>query len=231
MIPRTQQTIDELSRHVAADNELLAGRVGPPSGWTGRGIADLFAEACGSASVSDDYRFGLEYIFEGFLLHYRPPGRLLAPDTPEFNLLAGDYMYAKGLTHMAALKDAQCIRMLADLISLCAHIDSVTGRAGAAGAAGIRRETTRAWLLTTLCLARRAVFGDEDFGEYRRQMDRYRDDIFQNHGGRDAGDVEPVGDSLSSWLKSGFPQVDLPGWFDELETLCQRDACPGATGA
>ncbi len=228
MIPRTQQTLDEISRHVAADNELLAGRIGPPSGRAGRGIADLFAEACGSASVSDEYCFGLEYIFEGFLLHYRPPGRLLAPDTPEFNLLAGDFMYARGLTHMAALKDAQCIRLLADLISLCAHIDSVGGRAGAAGNG---RETTRAWLLTTLCLARRAVFGDEGFGEYRQQMDRYRDDIFQNYGGRDAGEVEPAGDSFSCWLKSGFPQIDLSGWFDELETLCQRDARPDAPGA
>ena len=58
----------------------------------------------------------LEYIFEGYLLHYgeQPPAR--SRMTANFDLLAGDYMYARGLERIAELDDLDCIKALADLV-------------------------------------------------------------------------------------------------------------------
>jgi hypothetical protein len=58
---------------------------------------------------------------EGYLLHYGDP-RLLAGHDADLALLAGDYLYALGIERLAALGDADAVRELADLISLCAQL-------------------------------------------------------------------------------------------------------------
>ena len=83
----------------------------------------------------------LESILEGYLLHY---GRSRLVDTADedLRLLAGDHLYALGLSRLASLGDLDAVRALADLITLCAraHADarrerwSRTGPGGAVAA-------------------------------------------------------------------------------------------------
>ena len=67
------------------------------------------------------HALGVETIYEGYLLHYGRP-RLFAPSEPEDGLLLGDYLYAHGLVHVAALHDVEAVADLAALISVCAQL-------------------------------------------------------------------------------------------------------------
>ena len=55
-----------------------------------------------SPLVDERYALGLETIYEGYLLHYGRP-RLFAPPDADVALLTGDYLYAHGLSRIAAL--------------------------------------------------------------------------------------------------------------------------------
>jgi hypothetical protein len=67
-----------------------------------------------------EHALGLETIYEGYLVHYGRP-RLFAPPDDDTSLLLGDYLYAHGLVHVAALGDVAAVGDLAELISLCAQ--------------------------------------------------------------------------------------------------------------
>ena len=72
-----------------------------------------------------EHRFalGLETIYEGYLVHYGRP-RLFAPPDADVALLLGDYLYAQGLVRIAELGDVDAVGDLAELISLCAHLQA-----------------------------------------------------------------------------------------------------------
>jgi hypothetical protein len=114
---------------------------------------DVFAElvACGERSRArpDEYALLIESIFEGYLLHYGPSRLMPAPD-PDLRLLAGDYLYALGLSRLAGMGDLQSVRELADLITLCA-------RAHASNHDGsperVWRLTGALWSLSVLAIA------------------------------------------------------------------------------
>jgi hypothetical protein len=91
-----------------------------------------------------EYGLLVESICEGYLLHYWQ-GRLLQPKDADLRLLAGDFLYAFGLSRLAALGDLDAVSELADLIALCARVHSLsTTRENAASlAAG-------AWCVCTL---------------------------------------------------------------------------------
>jgi hypothetical protein len=72
----------------------------------------------------------IETIYEGYLVHYGRP-RLFAPADADTALLLGDYLYAHGLVRVAELDDVEAVRVLAELISLCAQL-----RADGAGGDG-----------------------------------------------------------------------------------------------
>ncbi len=76
-----------------------------------------------------EYALLIETIREGYLLHYGDPRVLVAVDA-ELALLAGDYLYARGLERLAVLGDLEAVRELSDLISLSAQLHA-EGRAGA----------------------------------------------------------------------------------------------------
>jgi hypothetical protein len=67
------------------------------------------------------YAPAIEAIREGYLLHYGE-ARLLAGHDPDLGLLAGDYLYALGLAHLARLGDVKAVSVLADLISRSAQL-------------------------------------------------------------------------------------------------------------
>jgi hypothetical protein len=66
------------------------------------------------------YALVVETVYEGYLLHYEE-GRVLAGHDEDLALLAGDYLYARGIERLAALGDAEAVRQLGDLISLVAE--------------------------------------------------------------------------------------------------------------
>jgi hypothetical protein len=74
------------------------------------------------------FALGLETIYEGYLAHYGR-ARAYEPADGDAALVLGDYLYAQGLARIAALGDVEAVSDLAELISLCAHVQA-EGRAG-----------------------------------------------------------------------------------------------------
>ena len=122
-ITTAARILDSIRADVAADDSQLAGIITAGSaGMISPGFSDLFSLAAGKLPAGeDDYLFTLEYICEGYLLHYGS-SRILAPHSREFALLAGDYMYARGLNRLTARGDLESIRLLSGLISFCAMV-------------------------------------------------------------------------------------------------------------
>ena len=73
-----------------------------------------------AAGHEDDYALLIETIYEGYLQHYGS-GRVVRPADPELALLAGDRLYALGLSRLAELGDLEAVGALADVISECAQ--------------------------------------------------------------------------------------------------------------
>lgn len=72
-------------------------------------------------SLVEDRRrlFVLEAVYEGYLLHYGSP-RAFARMDDDMRLLAGDALYALGLSRLAEAGDLEAVTELSDLISLTA---------------------------------------------------------------------------------------------------------------
>lgn len=60
--------------------------------------------------------FVLEAVYEGYLMHYGRP-RAFAGMDPDLRLLAGDALYALGLSKLAEAGDIEAVAVLSDLIS------------------------------------------------------------------------------------------------------------------
>ena len=82
-------------------------------------LGPLAAAGPRAAAAPDEYSLVVEAIREGYELHYGSP-RILAGQDEDLALLAGDYLYAIGLERLAAMRDAEAVAELSDLISLCA---------------------------------------------------------------------------------------------------------------
>ncbi len=65
----------------------------------------------------EEYELVVEAIYEGYLLHYGAP-RVVRPPDPDLGLLAGDRLYAIGLSRLVALEDSDAVAELADTITL-----------------------------------------------------------------------------------------------------------------
>jgi hypothetical protein len=66
-----------------------------------------------------EYELLVEAIYEGYLLHYGTP-RVVCPGEADLALLAGDRLYAIGLSRLVALEDPDAVAELADMITLSA---------------------------------------------------------------------------------------------------------------
>lgn len=122
-ITTAAQTLAAIRADIAGDDPRLAQRLSQDTGTAAdHGFSDLFSLAAPAAVRHEgDYLRSLEYICEGYLLHYGT-SRLLVPDGLDFALLAGDYMYARGLNHLTARGDLAAIGILAGLISFCSRV-------------------------------------------------------------------------------------------------------------
>jgi hypothetical protein len=65
-------------------------------------------------------RFVLEAVYEGYLMHYGAP-RLFERLDDDLSLLAGDALYAVGLSRLAETGDLEAVAELSDLISRSAR--------------------------------------------------------------------------------------------------------------
>jgi hypothetical protein len=64
--------------------------------------------------------FVLEAVYEGYLLHYGEPRAFTGMDR-DMRLLAGDALYALGLSRLAETGDLEAVAILSDLISATAQ--------------------------------------------------------------------------------------------------------------
>ncbi len=96
-----------------------------------------------------DRLFVLEAVYEGYLLHYGRP-RAFAGMDQDLSLLAGDSLYALGLSRLAANGDLEAVGELADLISDAAR----------AQAEGRTDDADGLWLQTARTLGARGAEAD-----------------------------------------------------------------------
>lgn len=84
------------------------------------------------AEVEGIRGFVLEAVYEGFLMHYGEPRAFSGMDA-DLRLLAGDALYALGLSRLAEAGDLEAVAVLSDLISGSARAHA-EGRPGDAEA-------------------------------------------------------------------------------------------------
>ena len=99
-----------LAEVVAAAGPALAGHAVPDPG-PGR-----FEEL----EAGSERRFVLEAVHEGYLMHYGEPRAFYGLDE-DLRLLAGDALYALGLSRLAEAGDLEAVAELSDLISRSAR--------------------------------------------------------------------------------------------------------------
>ena len=90
------------------------GADGAPVSLSPAGVAAAGPRAQGRR---EEYELLVEAIYEGYLLHYRTPRVVRAPEA-DLGLLAGDRLYAIGLARLVALGDTTAVAELADTIAL-----------------------------------------------------------------------------------------------------------------
>lgn len=97
-----------LEEVVAAAGSDLAGHAAPAVGEPRFALADRVRA------------FVLEAVYEGYLMHYATP-RLFERVDDDLRLLAGDALYAVGLSRLAETGDLEAVAELSDLISRSAR--------------------------------------------------------------------------------------------------------------
>jgi hypothetical protein len=87
--------------------------------------------------------FVLEAVYEGYLMHYGEPRAFTGMDA-DLRLLAGDALYALGLSRLAETGDLEAVAVLSDLISDSAQ----------AQAEGRQADAEALWAASAAILAR-----------------------------------------------------------------------------
>jgi hypothetical protein len=103
------------------------------------GPAQVAAAGPRAAGRREEYELLMEAIYEGYLLHYEEP-RVMDGGKSDLRLLAGDRLYALGLSRLVALGDVSAVSELGDLITISARAQQSDERelASAAWMAGAR---------------------------------------------------------------------------------------------
>lgn len=140
----TGGSLGRLWELVSAEGEALAPALAPSPGedTLGRLVA-----ACGAGRPDAEERaLIVECVLEGYLLHYGT-ARVIDTEDGDLRLLAGDYMYALGLSRLARLGDLDAVGALADLISQSARYQAMGWAEGEGGDA-----LAALWVLTALAV-------------------------------------------------------------------------------
>jgi hypothetical protein len=114
----TGGSLERLRELISSEGEALAPALG---GAPGEATLGRLVAACGGGRADAEERaLILESVLEGYLLHYGS-ARVFDTEDEDLRLLAGDYMYAFGLSRLARLGDLDAVSALADLISQSAR--------------------------------------------------------------------------------------------------------------
>jgi hypothetical protein len=123
---RAGASLERLRLLLLDEGGLMASMVGEPSsgdraivGPYEAGPAQLAGHGPRVDGRAADYELLIEAIYEGYLLHYRAPRVVQAPEN-DLALLAGDRLYALGLALLVRLGDVEAVAELADVITLSA---------------------------------------------------------------------------------------------------------------
>jgi hypothetical protein len=149
----TASVLEALAEELAGEGLLIGGLVRRPAA-VGAPLADLLAAGPHTGAQGALYGRVIECVHEGYLLHYGVP-RLLEPPDPDLSLLAGDYLYAKGIGLLASIGDLAAVAVLADLISASAELH-------AAAPADVGARLGALWLASTVAIAAGPLAGDRD---------------------------------------------------------------------
>ncbi|CAA9468356.1 MAG: hypothetical protein AVDCRST_MAG65-526 [uncultured Solirubrobacteraceae bacterium] len=114
------EALERLAAELRGEGGLLAHAVRTPTAGADAELGRRAAAGPRTSEHPDDYALLVETIFEGYLQHYGE-GRVVRPPDPELGLLAGDRLYALGLSRLAELGDLDAIAVLADVIASCAQ--------------------------------------------------------------------------------------------------------------
>jgi hypothetical protein len=154
-VPSPTEALNELASRLRAEKSVISPHVSDPDGQT-PSLGMLVAEGPRAAEAPTEYAILFESIREGYLLHYARP-RVVNGADEDLALLAGDYLYARGLERLAGLGDLEAVRELSDLISLVAQLHAGTDSVAAAddGAPAL-------WLASAMTVAAGAPAGHGD---------------------------------------------------------------------
>jgi len=83
-------------------------------------VPDPGPDRFATLGAGEDRIFVLEAVYEGYLMHYGEPRAFAGMDS-DLRLLAGDALYALGLSRLADRGDLEAVAELSDLISLTAQ--------------------------------------------------------------------------------------------------------------
>jgi hypothetical protein len=144
-VPSSTDALEQLAARLRAENSVISPHVSDPDGHV-PALGILVAGGPRATDAPAEYAILFESIREGYLLHYASP-RVVNGADEDLTLLAGDYLYARGLERLAGLGDLEAVRELSDLISLVAQIHGGDAAAGAGeGAAAL-------WLASAVTVA------------------------------------------------------------------------------
>jgi len=103
-------------------------------------VADPGPDRFSDVVTDPDRRFTIEAVHEGYLLHYGEP-RAFAGMDDDLRLLAGDALYALGLSRVADRGDLEAVSELSDLITAAAraHAEGDPARTAALWSDSARR--------------------------------------------------------------------------------------------
>jgi hypothetical protein len=157
------ETVARLRLLLAREGEAIAPALAAPGA---QDVIGPLVRACADrredqhdARPGPELALVLESILEGYLLHYGRP-RLVDTADEDLRLLAGDHLYAVGLSRLARLGDLEAVRALADLITLCARAHADAGANGSPAGA-----PAALWLLTALAV------GGGSWPQYERALE------------------------------------------------------------
>ncbi|HSJ17574.1 MAG TPA: hypothetical protein VK920_05740 [Solirubrobacterales bacterium] len=114
-----ENALDVLTQRLRAEDSVITPHVRSTDAAPALGL--LVAAGPRASAAPGEYALVVESIREGYLLHYADPRVVVGADG-DLALLAGDYLYARGLERLAALEDLEAVRELSDLISLSAQV-------------------------------------------------------------------------------------------------------------
>jgi hypothetical protein len=145
-VPSPTDALNELATRLRAEKSVISPHVENPDGQV-PALGILVADGPRASEAPAEYAILFESIREGYLLHYARP-RVVNGADEDLALLAGDYLYARGLERLAALGDLEAVRELSDLISLVAQLHGESQPT-----AGAQEGAAALWLASAVAVA------------------------------------------------------------------------------